>query len=168
MIYRWEMECTLRRILRDVIVSSELGLLQLGWNIYRASPRLWNISQVSESMYVMYIGGELVHIQDLCDLIDIYWFLKETYRAEYLIRWLFYVGMPVSTHDASGSESVSSGSRFKRSDGAYLSPSYTSDWLFSKSHHLAILSNSIGPWRMTLGPTNEAIRRETMRKKLTG
>jgi hypothetical protein len=30
--------CTLRRILHDVIVSSVLGLLQLGWNFYRASP----------------------------------------------------------------------------------------------------------------------------------
>jgi hypothetical protein len=29
-----------------------------------------------------------------------YLFLKETYQAEYLMRWPFYVGMPVSTHDA--------------------------------------------------------------------
>jgi hypothetical protein len=49
----------------------------------------------------MYVGGKLVHIQDSCDLVDMYSFLKETYRAEYLIRWLFYVGMPVSAHDAS-------------------------------------------------------------------
>jgi hypothetical protein len=27
--------------------------------------------------------------------------LRKTYRAEYLGHWLFYVGMPASTHDAS-------------------------------------------------------------------
>jgi hypothetical protein len=36
---------------------------------------------------------------------------------------------------------------------------------FSKLHHLAILSDSIKPWPMTLAPTNETIRRETMQKK---
>ncbi len=30
-----------------------------------------------------------------------YWFLKETYWAKYLMRWLFYVGMPALTHDTS-------------------------------------------------------------------
>jgi hypothetical protein len=30
-----------------------------------------------------------------------YWFLKKTYWAEYLGRWLFYIGIPASTHDAS-------------------------------------------------------------------
>jgi hypothetical protein len=30
-----------------------------------------------------------------------YQFLKETYWAEYLMRWLFYIGMSASTHDAS-------------------------------------------------------------------
>jgi hypothetical protein len=49
----------------------------------------------------------------------------------------------------SGSKSVPSESRFERSGGACLSPSYTSDWLFSKLRHLAILSNSIKPWPMT-------------------
>jgi hypothetical protein len=42
----------------------------------------------------------------------------------------------------SGSKSVPSRSRFERSGGACLSPSYTSDWLFSELRHLAILSNS--------------------------
>jgi hypothetical protein len=42
----------------------------------------------------------------------------------------------------SGSESVPSGSRFKRSGGACLSPLYTSNWLVSELRHLAILSNS--------------------------
>jgi hypothetical protein len=36
---------------------------------------------------------------------------------------------------------------------------------FSKLCHLAILSNSIKPWPMTLAPTNEAIRCEIMQKK---
>ncbi len=49
----------------------------------------------------MYVGGELIYIQNPCDLVDMYSFLKETYQAKYLICWLFYVGMPVSTHDAS-------------------------------------------------------------------
>ncbi len=49
----------------------------------------------------------------------------------------------------SGSESVPSGSRLKRSGGVCLSPTYTGDWLISKSRHLAILSNSIKPWPMT-------------------
>jgi hypothetical protein len=31
--------------------------------------------------------------------------------------------------------------------------------------HLAILSNSIKPWPMTLAPTNETTRREIMWKK---
>jgi hypothetical protein len=65
----------------------------------------------------------------------------------------------------SGSESVPSGSRFKRSGGACLSPSYTSDWIFSKSRHLAILSDSIKPWPMTLTPMNETIRHEIKQKK---
>jgi hypothetical protein len=30
-----------------------------------------------------------------------YSFLKQICWAEYLMHWLFYVGMPVSTHDAS-------------------------------------------------------------------
>ncbi len=87
------------------------------------------------------------------------------------MHWNFYVGMPASTHDASAmcldlnSESVPSGSRFERSGGACLSPSYTGDWLFSKLRHLAILSDSIKPWPMTLAPTNETIRCETMWKK---
>jgi hypothetical protein len=38
----------------------------------------------------------------------------------------------------SGSKSVSSESRFKRSGGVSLSPSYTSDWCVSKLRHLAI------------------------------
>ncbi len=50
----------------------------------------------------------------------------------------------------SGSESVPSGSRFKRSGGACLSLSYTGDWLFSKLGHLAILSDSIEPWPMAV------------------
>ncbi len=49
----------------------------------------------------------------------------------------------------SGSKSVPSGSKFERSGGACLSPTYTSGWLFSKSRHLAILSDSIKPWPMT-------------------
>ncbi len=65
----------------------------------------------------------------------------------------------------SGSKSVPSGSRFERSGGACLSPSYTRDWLFSKFRHLAILSNGIKPWPMTLAPTNETIRCEIMQKK---
>jgi hypothetical protein len=65
----------------------------------------------------------------------------------------------------SGSKSVSSGSRFERSGGAYLSPSYTGDWLFSELRHLAILSNSMKSWPMTLTPTNETIIREIMQKK---
>jgi hypothetical protein len=64
-----------------------------------------------------------------------------------------------------GSGSVPHGSRFKRSSGACLSPSYTGDRLFRKSRHLAILSDSSKPWPMTLAPTNIAIRRETMQKK---
>ncbi len=63
-----------------------------------------------------------------------------------------------------GSESIPHGSRFKRSVGVSLLPLYTSNWLFSKSRHLAILSDSTKPWPMTLAPTNEAIRRETIRK----
>ncbi len=46
--------------------------------------------------------------------------------------------------------------------GACLSPSYTSDWLFSESRLLAIIGL---PWPMTLAPTNEAIRHETSGKK---
>jgi hypothetical protein len=65
----------------------------------------------------------------------------------------------------SGSKSVPSRSIFKRSGGACLSPLYTSDWLFSESPHLAILSNGIKPWPMTLTPTNETMRCEIMRKK---
>ncbi len=42
----------------------------------------------------------------------------------------------------SESKSVPSGSRFKWSGGACLSLPYTSNWLVSKSRHLAILSNS--------------------------
>jgi hypothetical protein len=38
----------------------------------------------------------------------------------------------------SGSKSVSSGSRFERSGGAGLSPSFTSNWRVSELHHLAI------------------------------
>jgi hypothetical protein len=49
----------------------------------------------------------------------------------------------------SGSKSVLSGSRFKRSGGVCLSPTYTGDWLFGKLRHLVILSNSIKPWPMT-------------------
>jgi hypothetical protein len=49
----------------------------------------------------------------------------------------------------SGSESVPSRSRFKRSGGVCSSPTYTGDWLFSKLHRLAILINSIKPWPMT-------------------
>ncbi len=65
----------------------------------------------------------------------------------------------------SGSKSVPSRSGFKRSGGACLSPTYTGDWLFIKSHHLVKLSNSIKPWPMTLAPTNETIRCEIMQKK---
>jgi hypothetical protein len=65
----------------------------------------------------------------------------------------------------SGSKFVPSGCIFKRSGGACLSPSYTSDWLISELRHLAILSNSIDPWPMTLAPTNETIRYEIMPKK---
>ncbi len=46
---------------------------------------------------------------------------------------------------------IQSGSRFKRSGVACLSPSYTGNWVFSKLGHLAILSNSIEPWPMTKG-----------------
>ena len=46
--------------------------------------------------------------------------------------------------------------------GACLSPSYTSNWLFSESRPLAIIGS---PWPMTLAPTNEAIRNETSGKK---
>ncbi len=46
--------------------------------------------------------------------------------------------------------------------GACLSPLYTSDWLFSEAHPLAIIGS---PWPMTLTPTNEAIRHETSGKK---
>jgi hypothetical protein len=49
----------------------------------------------------------------------------------------------------SESKSVPSGSRFKRSGGACLSPTYTGNWLFSETRHLAILSDSIKPWPMT-------------------
>jgi hypothetical protein len=62
------------------------------------------------------------------------------------MHWLFYVGISASTHDASAMcldpNLFFSGSRLKRSGGGCLSPSYTSNWLFNKSHHLAILSNS--------------------------
>jgi hypothetical protein len=43
----------------------------------------------------------------------------------------------------SGSESVPSESRFKRSCGACLSPPYASNWLISKPRRLAILRDSI-------------------------
>jgi hypothetical protein len=50
----------------------------------------------------------------------------------------------------SGSKSIPSGSRLNGSHGVCLSPTYTSNWLFSKSLLLAILSNSIKPWPMTM------------------
>ncbi len=64
----------------------------------------------------------------------------------------------------------SCGSRFKISCSACLSPSYTSNWLSSKLHHLEILSDNTQPWpmTMTLAPMNEAIRGEITRKKLEG
>ncbi len=65
----------------------------------------------------------------------------------------------------SGSKSVPFGSRFKRSGGVCLSPTYTGNWLFRELHHLVILSDSIKPWPMTLAPTNEAIRCEILQKK---
>ena len=46
--------------------------------------------------------------------------------------------------------------------GACLSPSHTSDWLFSELRLLAIVGL---PWPMTLTPMNEAIRHGTSRKK---
>jgi hypothetical protein len=87
------------------------------------------------------------------------------------MHWLFYIGMPALTHDESvmylDPNLFLLKADSKRSGGACLSPSYTGDWLFSELHHLAILSDSIKPWPMTLAPTNETIRRETMRKKKT-
>jgi hypothetical protein len=68
-----------------------------------------------------------------------------------MMRWRSYVEMPVSTYDVSTMcQDPNLLDRFKRSGGACLSPSYISDWLFSESRHLAILSNSIKPWPMTM------------------
>ncbi len=68
----------------------------------------------------------------------------------------------------SGSESVPSGSRFKRSGGACLSPTYTGDWLFSKSRRLVILSDSIKPWPMTAPDAERLVwaHRDQRRKDL--
>jgi hypothetical protein len=81
-----------------------------------------------------------------------------------MMCWRFYVGMPVLTLCQDPNLFLPEADS-KKSGGACLSPTYISDWLFRKSHYLAILSNSINPWPMTLTPMNEAIRREIMRKK---
>ncbi len=57
----------------------------------------------------------------------------------------------------SWSKSAPSGSRFKRSGGVCSSPTYTSNWLFSKLRHLVILSDSIKPWPMTSTPYQNSL-----------
>jgi hypothetical protein len=86
-----------------------------------------------------------------------------------MMCWRSYVGMLVLIYDASA---------IRQDSNLFLPEEDSKDlvvpvchqhtlcnWLFSKSHHLTILSDSIKPWPMTLAPTNEAIRRETMQKK---
>ncbi len=163
------MECTLRRILREVVVSSKLGLLQLGWIFFQASPTPVKYLP-STGVYV-----HRVHWGETCSYPRFVWscrYVLIPYGR--ILGWIFdalaFLCRNASIDSwrvshVSGSKSVPSGNRFKRSSGVCLSPSYTGDWLFTKSHCLAILSNSIEPWPMTLAPTNETIRRETMRKK---
>ncbi len=98
-----------------------------------------------------------------------YWFLKENISG-WIFRALAFLRRNASLNSwcishVFGSECIPCGSRFEGSAGVSLSPSYTSDWVFSKSRYLAILSDSIKPWPMTLAPTNEAIRREIMQNK---
>ncbi len=154
MVYRWETEWTSHRILRDVMVSSKLGLLQLGWNFYRASPMpvkyvpstifyIWCVRWGETRSYQRFVGScryVFIPLGNISGWIfDVLAFLRRNASIN-----------PWSISHVSGSESVPSGSRFERSGGACLSPSYTGYWLFSKSRHLAILSDSIKPWPMTV------------------
>jgi hypothetical protein len=82
--------------------------------------------------------------------------------------WLSYVGMPVLTDDASA---------ICQDPNLFLPEADSKDPVGLVCHHctpaigylanrtlLAMLSNGIKPWPMTLAPTNETIRGEIMRK----
>ncbi len=81
-----------------------------------------------------------------------------------MMRWRSYAGMLVLTYDVSAMcqdlnlfllEADS-----KDPVELVCHQTYTSHWLFTKLHHLAILGDSTKPWPMTLAPTNETIRHE--------
>jgi hypothetical protein len=133
----------------------------------------WIFLWVPRATYETCIRGEYVAIPNLLELVCIYKFL-----SKYLLdpKDLLFDDVLAFLHGnagidlwhishVSGSKSVPSRSRFERSGGACLSPSYTSNWLFSKSRHLPLLSDSIKPWPMTLAPTNKTIRCEIMQRK---
>jgi hypothetical protein len=85
-----------------------------------------------------------------------------------MMRWRSYVGMPVLTYDVSAicqDQNLFPLEADSKDPVVRLSPSYTGDWLFRTLHYLAILSDNIKPWPMTLAPTNETIICEIMQKK---
>ncbi len=140
------MECALRRILRDVvdtIVSFRVGASPTwlkflpGTGVYVRCVRWGGTCSyprfVGSCRYVLIPYGNILGC--IFDALAI------LCRSASINSW--------RVSRVSGSESVHSGSRFKRSGGACLSPSYTGNWLFHKSRHLAILSDSIKPWPMT-------------------
>ncbi len=69
-----------------------------------------------------------------------------------MMRWHSYVGIPVLTYDASAicqDPDLILPKQIQKIRWCLSVTIYTGDWLFSKSRHLAILSNSIKPWPMT-------------------